>query len=394
MFASVKRTRTRKGASMGEVISYTLPKLHKSKKSWYVDFKAFDPATGGLKRKKFMLDSIKKVSARQERAAEIITNVTARLRKGWTPWADVSDRRGYAQVQDVLELYRNHILKMLAAGSMKKKTHYDYTSRLNHLQEFITSRAIPIIYMYQFDHGVISDFLDYVFEDCDSTARTRNNYRTWCSALCSWMVEKRYLESNPVERIKTIPEAEKKRDALTPEQLLQLKEWLEKTDRHFLLACMFEYYTFIRPTELSYIRLQDIFIREQKVYVSSDISKNRRDGMVALNDTIIRLMIDLNIFNNPGTFFLFSPDMKPGEGKSDPRIFRDRFAKARLAMGWPKSLMFYSLKDSGIRDLANAEGIVIARDQARHTDISTTNRYLKGSALAVHEEVKHFKGQL
>ena len=89
---------------MGEVISYTLPKLHKSKKSWYVDFKAFDPATGGLKRKKFMLDSIKKVSARQERAAEIIANVTARLRRGWTPWADVQDRRGYAQLQDVLEI--------------------------------------------------------------------------------------------------------------------------------------------------------------------------------------------------------------------------------------------------------------------------------------------------
>lgn len=394
MFATVKRTRTRKGASMGEVISYTLPKLHKSRKSCYVDFMAFDPATGGLKRKKFMLDGIKKASARYERAAEIIANVTTRLRQGWTPWADVHDRRGYAQLQDVLELYRIHIQKMLAAGSLKQKTHYDYTSRLNHLQEFIQSRAIPIIYMYQFDQAVITDFLDYIFEDCDSSARTRNNYRTWCSALCSWMVEKRYLERNPVEKIRTIPEKEKRRDALSPEQLLQLKEKLERSDKHFLLACMMEYYTFIRPTELSHIRLQDIYVKEQKVFVSSDISKNRRDGMVALNDTIIRLMLDLNVFKNPGAFYLFGPDMKPGERKADPRVFRDRFAKARFALGWSKSLMFYSLKDSGIRDLANAEGIVVARDQARHTDISTTNRYLKGSSLTVHEEVKHFKGVL
>ncbi len=390
MFAQKKR---RKGASPSEILNYTLPKLHTGR-SWYVDFKCFDPACGQMKRKKYMLDSIRKVSDRKERAAEIMANVTVRLRKGWTPWADVSDRRGYAQLKDVLDLYRSHILKMLAAGSMKKKTHYDYTSRLNHLQEFISSRAIPIIYMYQFDHGVISDFLDYVFEDCDSTARTRNNYRTWCSALCSWMVEKRYLESNPVERIKTIPEAEKQRDALTPEQLLQLKESLGKTDRHFLLACMFEYYTFIRPTELSFIRLQDIFLKEQKVFVSSAVSKNRREGMVGLNDTLPKLMLDLGVFRNPGGFYLFGPDMKPSEQKADPRIFRDRFAKLRKLMGWPKSLMFYSLKDSGIRDLANAEGIVIARDQARHSDIATTNRYLKGSSMAVHEETKHFKGQL
>lgn len=54
----------------------------------------------------------------------------------------------------------------------------------------------------------------------------------------------------------------------------------------------------------------------------------------------------------------------------------------------------YSLKDSGIRDLANAEGIVVARDQARHSDILTTNRYLKGDAMAVHEATKRFKGGL
>ena len=54
--------------------------------------------------------------------------------------------------------------------------------------------------------------------------------------------------------------------------------------------------------------------------------------------------------------------------------------------------LFYSLKDTGIRDLANSAGIVIARDQARHSDISTTNKYLKGEALPVHEETKHFEG--
>ena len=57
------------------------------------------------------------------------------------------------------------------------------------------------------------------------------------------------------------------------------------------------------------------------------------------------------------------------------------------------SYQFYSLKDSGIRDLANAEGIVVARDQARHTDVSVTNKYLKNTRYA-HDETKHFKGEL
>lgn len=65
----------------------------------------------------------------------------------------------------------------------------------------------------------------------------------------------------------------------------------------------------------------------------------------------------------------------------------------RKALHFPDSYQFYSLKDSGIRDLANAEGIVVARDQARHTDISVTNKYLKNANLA-HEEAKRIKGEL
>lgn len=66
----------------------------------------------------------------------------------------------------------------------------------------------------------------------------------------------------------------------------------------------------------------------------------------------------------------------------------------RALLKFPDSYQFYSLKDSGIRDLANTEGIVIARDQARHADISTTNKYLQGNGLSVHEETKHFEGGL
>lgn len=157
---------------------------------------------------------------------------------------------------------------------------------------------------------------------------------------------------------------------------------------------MMEYYTFIRPDELSNIRLSDINIKEQKVFVSSSISKNRRDGMVGLNDTVIKMMIELDIFNNPSHCYLFGKQFKPNTNKADSRIFREYFNKVRAFLKWPSCYQFYSLKDTGIRDLANAEGIVVARDQARHSDISTTNKYLKGDSLSVHEETKHFRGGL
>ena len=347
-----------------------------------------------MRRKKFMLDSIAKISDRKKRAADIIANATAKLRSGWNPWADACTERQYARFADVTALYLKYIDKLTSNGTLKKKTSYDYQSRMNMLQEYNMSRAVPIVYIYQFDQAYMSDFLDYILLDRDATARTRNNYRTWLSAFCTWLQEKKYIEHNCVEKIKCLAEGEKIRSAFTSQDLARLKEYLGETNKHFLLACMMEYYTFIRPDELSNIRLKDIFLKEQKVFVSSTISKNRRDGMVGLNDSLIRLMVELDTFSSPSEYYLFGRDFRPSVKKADSRIFREFFNKVRAFLRFPRCYQFYSLKDSGIRDLANAAGIVVARDQARHSDISTTNKYLKGSSLTVHEETKHFQGEL
>nr|DAI84478.1 MAG TPA: putative TYROSINE RECOMBINASE XERC-LIKE CYCLE, CHROMOSOME DIMER RESOLUTION [Caudoviricetes sp.] len=116
--------------------------------------------------------------------------------------------------------------------------------------------------------------------------------------------------------------------------------------------------------------------------------------MVGLNDELIKLMLDLGVFKHDGNDYLFSTGFRPGKKKITTKTLRNMFYRVRDALHLPDTYMFYSLKDSGIRDLANAEGIVVARDQARHADVSTTNRYLKGNSLTVHEETKHFKGNL
>ncbi|WP_373783049.1 phage integrase SAM-like domain-containing protein, partial [Bacteroides heparinolyticus] len=181
--------KSRKGASIYNVVTYTLPKLHTGK-NWYVDFQCFDPVDGRMRRKKYMLDSIDKVSEKKKRAAEIIATTTLRLRQGWNPWAEATSERMYARFDDVTTLYLRYIEKLTAKNTLKRKTCYDYQSRMNMLMEYNQSRSNPIIYIYQLDQAYISDFLDYLLLDSDVTARTRNNYKTWFSVFCTWLQEK------------------------------------------------------------------------------------------------------------------------------------------------------------------------------------------------------------
>ncbi len=125
----------RKGAPLNNLITYTFPKLH-SGKSWYVDFFCYDPVTQSMRRKKYMLDSIKKVSDRKKRAAEIIAIVSTRLSKGWNPWAEASNDRQYTLIKTVIGLYNKYLEKLVHTKVLKEKTCYDYLSRLNMLIDY------------------------------------------------------------------------------------------------------------------------------------------------------------------------------------------------------------------------------------------------------------------
>ena len=376
------------------MIAYTLPRLHTGK-NWYVDFTCFDPISRKMKRKKYMLDGIKNRNQRHTRAAELITAITYKLQSGWNCWAETDDTRHYTTMKTAMDIYMRQLSKQHATGAVREKTWLSYKTYYTTFSQWMKECPLTITYVYQFDRHVVTDFLDYLFQDRDVSARTRNNYRGWLYTLSVWMIERDYISKNPVEGIKNLREDEKKRDPLTVHQLKELRAYLNKTgEKHYLLACMLEYYAFIRPNELCFLRIGDIRIEEQKIVVSGSWSKNRRDEAVGLNNKILRLMIKLEIFRYPSDYYIFGKKFRPAQEQADSRIFREKFIQIRKALCWKDSLQFYSLKDSGIRDLANTVGIVIARDQARHADITTTNRYLKGDAAAVHEETKTFEGNL
>ena len=378
--------------SIASVIPYTLPKLHTGK-NWYVDFMAFDPLEERMKRKKYMLDGIPRKADRKARAAEIIAALQGKLRSGWSPWVEGKNARQYTRMKDVFDYYFRYLEKLNKSGSLKKNTYSDYVKRVGKLAEYNEKRFAPVCYAYQLDTAFVSDFLDYVFIDRGTTPRTRNNYKNCISTFCNWMVEKGYIERNPCDGIKSLVTEPKYRSALTSEDLGRLRDYLRKENPHFLLLCMFAYYTFIRPDEISHIRVRDIDVAGQKVRVSSAISKNRRDGTVGLNDAVVRLMEELHVLDADGECYLFGKGFRPARTRVSPDTYRKYFIKVREALRFTDHYQFYSLKDTGIRDLANAAGIVIARDQARHTDVHTTNKYLKNEGT-VHEETKHFKGGL
>lgn len=112
-----------------EIFDFTYPRLHTGK-SWYVDFMAYDPASGKMRRKKYMLNSISKAAERRKRAAEVMESALRKLRSGWSPWVNTTDNRGFTPLSEALDKYSTVIDRM-----EKEKSRRSYASCLKNLKK-------------------------------------------------------------------------------------------------------------------------------------------------------------------------------------------------------------------------------------------------------------------
>lgn len=368
---------------------FTLPALHTGKR-WYVGFNARNPETGEMKRKRYTIPMYLPPREKKERASFLISRLTQQLMEGWLPWNDERTNNGTNGFTPFSKCIEKYLEAVNSKG--RKKTKDNYLSRVNILMLFIESTDNKMKYVWEFDARFCKCFIEWLINTRHVCPRTANNYRGWLHGLGEFLVNHRFIIRNPVNELPILPEHEKIRKDIDEDMLARLAEYLKEDDLFFYLACLMEYYTMIRPSELVNLKVGDIYIDKQAIYVDGSFSKNYRSSLVGLNDAIMRAIIQLDIASYPSDYFLFSDYFMPGKVQRRADIFNKKWKKVREALGWPRCYQFYSLKDSGIRDLANAEGVVVARDQARHSDVAITNKYIQQHEA--HECTKHFKGAL
>lgn len=145
---------------------------------------------------------------------------------------------------------------MFNIGYFRKETWAGYKSYLKNVREYAADKS-PIYYLYQFDHAYIVEFLEHIFIERNNGAQTRNNYLAWLSVFCGWCVERNYFKSRPTDGISAIDKRHivKTREVIPTDIVKRIGEWLAENDRPFLLACHLLYNCFIRPVEMTRLKI-------------------------------------------------------------------------------------------------------------------------------------------
>jgi len=375
------------------VKQFTIPVLRESTE-WYIEFYAYDPELGRLRRKRIKVNRIKSVSKRRAYARDIIARITMQLHRGWNPWI-AKDTHQLTLIADVCDAYEAYIDKMYASGQYRKETYAGYKSYIKNLREYVSVTS-PIYYLYQFDRAYIVGFLDHIFIERDNSGQTRNNYLSWLAVFSGWAVVKGFLTTRPTDGIPRIDKRHlvKKRQVIPLDVVRRIGQWLAVHDPYFLLACQLLYNCFIRPVEMTRLRVGWISVKSGTISIPAEASKNRESMVVTLPKSILYKMMDLGIFKSPADDYLFSAGLRPGPDQIDTIIFRHHWDALRKALSLRKEWQFYSLKDTGITEmLDNNIASITVRDQARHSSLAITEIYTRHQRQA-NEQVLNWEGSL
>lgn len=382
--------------SVDYIKQYTVPILRENSE-WYIEFYAYDPEVGKLRRKKIKVNRIPKISERRKYCRDVIKRISMRLSEGWNPWIEQRCNGNLHTWNEAVEAYYKYLDKMRKDGAFRKDTFDSYKSYMKNVFEYNLNRDIPITYIYQFNRAFCTDVLKYIHIERNNSAQTRNNYLIWLRVFSTFLYGNGYLNYKPTAGITAINKRliHKDRTDIPLSVITKISDYLKVHNKNLLLACYLLYYCCIRPKEMALIRISDFNLSRGTIRIKGENSKNHLSQSVTLTKKIIDLALDLKIFDYPGSYYLFSDKLAPGVMARDPKIFRDYWAKIKKPLGLKPEWKFYSLKDTGISEMLDKNiSTISVKNQARHSNIAVTDAYLRQVRADADENIKQFNGSL
>lgn len=285
-----------------------------------------------------------------------------------------TENNNYKPIDDVFKTYFLLIEKEIADGVKRIDTLRSYKSFHKVFISFLNKKH-SLKLLVEIDTQVLNTFLDYIYLERKVSPITYNNYLQFLSTFFLGVYKKDIYLKTPLKTSKTNQNLLKKRTVLTPEVKKHLKNY-GKENKEYYILCMCIYYAFIRKTEITKIKVEDVNLKLGFITVLGENAKNKKTENVTIPNSLQPYLVR-HLKNAKLTDYLFSHDnFKVGPQKLKPKKISDQWAKFRKQYNIPLQYQFYSLKDTGITDLLNS-GIpaIKVRDQARHHDLKITESY-------------------
>lgn len=356
-------------------IDYKPAELRKGTKDWIIVYYARNPVTQQLERLRLRAPVMSNARQRELHANKIVASINKKLAEGWSPWLE-SNAKTYKPFREAQDQFMLHLDKEIKDGIKREDTRRTYQSFISMINTYIAEKGIRINFALELNHAFATDYLDWIYYDRNNSPRTYNNHLLFLKTFGNFCISKGYLKENPVKEIANKRPGTKKRVLLSDRVKKIIKAKLPLFSKFYFTLCMMPYYAMVRRTELTKLKVIDIDLERDVIYISGAISKSGRDECVTIPAELKPLLARQVDGANRYDYIFSANDFKPGPLQLAPKKISDTWTIFKKQNDLPDNVQWYSFKDTGITDLFElGVSSLKIRDQARHKELKTTEIY-------------------
>jgi integrase len=226
----------------------------------------------------------------------------------------------------------------------------------------------------------ITNFFFYLGRERDLDRPTCEKYFLNLRQLFYYARKKGELEIIPFDNV-IYPRKKKEQgaDVIQVDDLKILLPEIQRVDPQLYLACMIQYYCFIRPgKELRLLKIGDIDLHNGLIVIQQFNAKNKLRQSVTMPQQLIDICYTYGIDKADKSLYVFGKRKVFNTRAVSVNMLRWRFNNIRDSLGMSKGYKFYSFKHTGASRL-HLSGISMRElmDQLRHTKLEATQHYVK-----------------
>jgi integrase len=356
-------------------------------KKWFIYFSVTDTISEKTKKVQFrgLINRFKKKDERVLNGNALKSYWKLELKSGWVPFANKDN----PIVRPTINEAFSHILEV-KASSCSKRTMDSYRHTIGVFTDWLRSTRLEKMKVEQFDAGYARQYMDYLTFKKQYHGRTWNDKLVIMSTFCNCMIDREWIAKNPFRKFKKQPKNIGRNIAFNDHEKRLLKDYFYNHDKPMYYFTQFVHYCFIRRSELTRLKVENIDWKNMTIIIPASASKNKKQESVVIPESFVGILKEMNLESLPSDWYIFGRRMHPGPLQYvnyNHISSRHNFISKKLGIDCSKGL--YSWKHAGVCALYYAiKDIYAIMRQCRHSDISTTQIYLKSLGLLDNSAVR------
>ena len=342
---------------------------HKGKES-YVAFYVTNPMTGLLQRRKIKLNHIRKSTEREHFARLLCHQINEKLFAGWNPFVEEMKSASITLSQAVEKFLT------VKGKSSRPATMRSYRSFCRTLLLYMDNVGLSDRFCIMVERAHLVAYLEWVENRGDFTNKTYNNYAGFLYTLFDFFCKRGFMASNPAADLPKRRTDSKYRTVIPKEDRSRILEYYTENCPSFCCVMNLCFRLFIRPKEITQLKVADVDFENRMLHIPSSVSKNHNDRVLGIPDVIFDHLVSMR--DLPKSYYLFSnaKTYAPGPRQMAPTRIAEKWKAMREKLKLPASYQFYSLKDTGITEMLEA-GVPAkyVKELADHHSLEMTERY-------------------